>query len=416
MKKIFPVFLMMILSTAVAFAGSITIISPNGGENLVLGTTTTILYSRSGITNPVRITLWRNGVKLGTIADNLPANGIYSWPVGLYDNRVVSCGDGFKIKVKEKRSTVSGISESSFTIRRRGWRPPEPPAAAGIDIFQPGNDEVLEVGQARIIKWRTPEGSEGNSAPIMLTLWQIRPSRFRIIGRVTNQPGENQHTWVINTANIFGPGRYRICIHLADQTAKLAEGPEVQINLPERRSSEETINNDLEIGPVTPDCIRIQRVSGYGGGSAEYDLDKFRFRVFLKIRNNSWNRGHQPRPVINNVRCKYELWNRNRSIGGQRIADRTWTGGMTRWRWMGEVTVGPFESKGRGEWTTCVIAFSCFLYEEGYLEERNIEKEYYLKFELLPDDSVNDPNLENNEIRSSRFGHPTVGNAGINAE
>lgn len=420
MRKILLMLSAVMLSAVASVAGTITVISPNGGENLVMGTTTPILYGRSGITNTVKIELWKDGSYIGIIANNQPANGIYSWRVGTYANRVVSTGGGYRIKVRENNTRAVDGSDQTFFIRPRGWQPPQ---NRPINIYMPAENAVFQVGEICLIKWRTPDGVEGSNDSVMLTLWKPRQSRFRPIGHLINQPGENQFRWTIMREHIWEPGNYRICINKDNQAVKLAEGPLVRIRLSDNNASQsaggsstaQNPQNDLEIGPVTPDCITGRRVSHYGGGAAVYDFDKYRFTVNLKIRNNSWNPNNEPKPVIHRVPCSFKIYFRNYLVNGQRNTDTQWYHLSGRnYRNSGWLEVGPFESKLRGEWTTCAVSFSCFMMELGEQEESNTFREYYILFELNPAASINDPNPGNNSIRSSRFRQPNLGNATVN--
>lgn len=88
----------------------ITVVSPDGGENLVRGTTHTIRWSSSITERFVRINLLKNGVKILTIKQNTSNDGVYNWKVP----RSLSYGNDYKIKI------YSGIyndeSNSNFVI------------------------------------------------------------------------------------------------------------------------------------------------------------------------------------------------------------------------------------------------------------------------------------------------------------
>ena len=63
---------------------TVTVTSPNGSENWTIGSTQNITWTTSGTPANMKITLWKDGVLVGTIADNLaPTPGSYSWkPAG----------------------------------------------------------------------------------------------------------------------------------------------------------------------------------------------------------------------------------------------------------------------------------------------------------------------------------------------
>jgi hypothetical protein len=95
----------------------ITIVSPNGGEDLTIGSSMDIIWDSSGLTNPLKITLWRDNQLLGAIGNNIdPSNSSFSWTVGQYGGGMAAAGTGYKIKVKEKYSIVQDLSDNSFSL------------------------------------------------------------------------------------------------------------------------------------------------------------------------------------------------------------------------------------------------------------------------------------------------------------
>lgn len=96
---------------------TIKVISPNGGETWSKGLTHEITWESNEIITTFEITLWKNDVLLGTIEDNLPSTTTsYSWTVGSYQGGTASPGTGYTIKIIEEGTTVSDISDSSFSI------------------------------------------------------------------------------------------------------------------------------------------------------------------------------------------------------------------------------------------------------------------------------------------------------------
>jgi hypothetical protein len=97
----------------VAGSGStLTVISPNGGESLVAGTTNTITWT-SDIVGSVCIRLLKGGVRYALIAGALPNSGAFDWliPAGIvagedYTVKIASCGN----------SLLTDVSDASFAI------------------------------------------------------------------------------------------------------------------------------------------------------------------------------------------------------------------------------------------------------------------------------------------------------------
>ncbi len=96
---------------------NIKIITPNGNENWTLGENQNIKWTTDGISNYVKITLWKGKAKIGTIAKNLnPSTGVYHWKVGDYKKGKVDPGTGYFIKIKEQSFKTNYVSNSTFNI------------------------------------------------------------------------------------------------------------------------------------------------------------------------------------------------------------------------------------------------------------------------------------------------------------
>ncbi|MDQ1354367.1 MAG: hypothetical protein QG657_4676 [Acidobacteriota bacterium] len=95
----------------------LTVTSPNGGENWPTGSIHKITWNASGLSNSVKITLWKDGVLVGTILNNIsPTAGSYSWTVGQYNGGTAPVGTGYTIKIKEIGTAVSDASNAAFSI------------------------------------------------------------------------------------------------------------------------------------------------------------------------------------------------------------------------------------------------------------------------------------------------------------
>jgi hypothetical protein len=76
-----------------------TVVTPNGGEGWLLGTTQSITWISGGITGNLRIQLLKDDVLIGLIVE-VPANpGIYLWEVGRWTGGQVAPGPGYKIRI-----------------------------------------------------------------------------------------------------------------------------------------------------------------------------------------------------------------------------------------------------------------------------------------------------------------------------
>jgi len=115
MKKILvPVFAVCVTMGSLC-AQSIKIMAPMAtGQDLPAGSSYPIRWQATGLKNPVKITLWRNGLQMGVILKELKVvEGIssYNWPVGnLEIGGQAPVAKGYWIKVKEIGKPVAGKS------------------------------------------------------------------------------------------------------------------------------------------------------------------------------------------------------------------------------------------------------------------------------------------------------------------
>ncbi|MEN8153485.1 MAG: CARDB domain-containing protein [Acidobacteriota bacterium] len=120
MKKLNLLILSLLLIGSFAFAQSINVSLPNGGEDWTLGSSKNITWTATGLTNDVKITLWKNNVFLGLIAKDIdPSSGSYPWTVGTYTDGTAPADVDYKIKIREQGGesfTTEDMSDENFTI------------------------------------------------------------------------------------------------------------------------------------------------------------------------------------------------------------------------------------------------------------------------------------------------------------
>ncbi|MGE5409874.1 MAG: hypothetical protein ACM3MI_02865, partial [Clostridiales bacterium] len=142
MKRLLFTFLLFI-SALLRAQSSITVNSPNGGEHIQQGKSTTISWSFSGIINNVRIeysidggTNWTQIASSAPSANSGPNSGNYSWtvPIG-------STTDQARIRISDAVApSVYDISNSDFSI-------------INLDLLTPNGSEHLQAGKAYNINW-----------------------------------------------------------------------------------------------------------------------------------------------------------------------------------------------------------------------------------------------------------------------
>jgi Leucine-rich repeat (LRR) protein len=121
--------------------GDLTVLTPNGGENLETGYEYNISWTCSGLNNVIIEYSVNNGATWLYI-DKVPAdNGSYTWtvPGTLSDNCVV------RVTGADSDENPSDISDEVFTIFD--------PTQASIEVFTPNGGESLYVGEEYYITW-----------------------------------------------------------------------------------------------------------------------------------------------------------------------------------------------------------------------------------------------------------------------
>lgn len=96
---------------------TITVTSPNGGENWPMGSSQDITWTAAGLSANLYLILQQNGSDVALIAKNVnPAAGSYTWTVGNCAQGTVNPGTNYKVKIREMGTTVSDMSDATFQI------------------------------------------------------------------------------------------------------------------------------------------------------------------------------------------------------------------------------------------------------------------------------------------------------------
>lgn len=135
------------VSDEVFTMSGIAVTSPNGGETLDIGSTYDITWE--AVSGPLKITLLKNGVEEGVIANGVDASpGSYTWTVGLHSNGTALPGTGYTIKIKEKSTVLNDVSDAPFNLK-------------GIAVTSPNGGNTWMLGDAYNITWAA-HGITGN--------------------------------------------------------------------------------------------------------------------------------------------------------------------------------------------------------------------------------------------------------------
>ncbi|PWB56920.1 MAG: hypothetical protein C3F06_00055 [Candidatus Methanoperedenaceae archaeon] len=170
---------MEVIDTVSTLQGtSITIVSPNGGENWVRGTTYTIKWNRTGsIGTRVKIELFRGSTLSRTISSSTSNDGTYSWTIPSSQK----LDSNYKIRITSRGNpSYTDTSDNSFTI-----------SGQSITVISPNGGENWVRETNHNINWNR-KGSTGTRVKIEL----FRGSTLsRTISSSTSNDGS--YSWTI---------------------------------------------------------------------------------------------------------------------------------------------------------------------------------------------------------------------------
>lgn len=239
-KGIFLVSGCLLIAGAV-FAQSVTITSPNGNENWPLGASRNITWTFSSFSvgTPMRLILYKEGVKVGDIAQNVPIGqngaGTYAWTVGAYVGGTAAAGSGYKVRIRPQNSQAPmDASNAAFTIDPASEPPGEPSTPGGlkahvgaatalisIRVLEPTKVSVWTIGETHTIRW---QASDSVSYPLSIFLVSADHKIPIVdIGKTEGTSRPTQKTWVV-TNNLYD-GQYCIRITSADREHEVHSQP-----------------------------------------------------------------------------------------------------------------------------------------------------------------------------------------------
>jgi hypothetical protein len=128
--------------------GSITVVSPNGGEVWQIGSTHNILWTDNLCEN-VRIELWKGGGFNSLIVASTPSNGSYSWTILPNSSSTIIPGNDYRVRILSAEPNTSSnlpsdFSDAHFTICTGPY----------IIVTSPNGGEVWARGTTRCITWQ----------------------------------------------------------------------------------------------------------------------------------------------------------------------------------------------------------------------------------------------------------------------
>lgn len=133
---------------------TLAVLSPNGGERLNQGTPWRIAWEASGIWTPLQLYLWRDGILVGTIAENLdPLSGAYTWRPGDILGGSAPVGDRYRIRIKAP-GQLNDASDAPFSLVTLRLRSPNGGENLGRGSVVPISWSAGGLGLLRISLWR----------------------------------------------------------------------------------------------------------------------------------------------------------------------------------------------------------------------------------------------------------------------
>jgi hypothetical protein len=169
-------------------AGTLTVASPNGGQNWVRGTAHTITWTSTGSPGAnVKIELLKAGVSVGVVSSSTANDGSYGWTI----SSTQTLGTDYKIRITSTSITsITDSSNNNFAITAS--------AASTIIVTTPNGGQTWARSSVHTITW-TSAGSPGAYVKIELLKSGVS------VGVVTSStPNDGSHDWYISSTRAVG--------------------------------------------------------------------------------------------------------------------------------------------------------------------------------------------------------------------
>ena len=231
MKRLLCVLSVYLVIGGVAFAQSVKVTSPNGGESWKLGTTQNITWTFQDVPGnaKLKLILLKDGAKLGDIADNVNLGtagaGSFPWPVGTYLGGTAPEGGGYKVRVRAMNDTnIIDASDQTFAIAAASTgggegipaqRKPIPTFLKPLRITEPTSSTAWTVGDTRTIMW-----TAGVQVKYPLSIFLVSEDHHIPvvdIGKVEQVGSTRPHEKPWTVTNNVHSGKYCIRITSADR-------------------------------------------------------------------------------------------------------------------------------------------------------------------------------------------------------
>lgn len=246
--------------------GPLEMLYPIGHEILTVGKQEQISWT--SLAAPVRISLWRDDVEVGVVADPVDGSlGSYSWPVGLLaDGTVVEPAADYLMRIEESSgSGVSDTIDNPFVL-----------ADPGIRVITPNQVQSVATGQDLDISWLAPY------------IDRVKISLFRsgewVKDLATDVPGaDGSYRWTVGSGVDEDPGD--------DYTIRITQQSDTNVHAELDQSDSVFEICDPTVRVLTPNGGESLRLGTtyditWSGGARD-DLVKI---VLFKENGSSWVR------------------------------------------------------------------------------------------------------------------------------
>ena len=164
---------------------TITVISPNGGQSWVRGTTHAIKWTSTGSPGAyVKIELLKSGIVNKIIASSTANDGSYSWTI----SSTQTLGTDYKIRITStSKPSITDSSNSNFAIVR-----------GTLTVTSPNGGESWKRGTVHTITW-SKSGSTGSYVKIELL-------KSGVVNRVitSSTANDGSYSWTILSTQTLG--------------------------------------------------------------------------------------------------------------------------------------------------------------------------------------------------------------------
>jgi hypothetical protein len=149
MRKLCLGLAIALFAAGAALPQTISLISPNGGEDWVLGSVHPITWTPS-VEGNLRILLFKGTQNIGIIKDSVPvAQGSFTWTVGSYQGGTAVPGSDYKVRIRVIQTELWDASDRAFSLSPAGVVP----GAGAITVNEPNGGETLWTGTAYWVRW-----------------------------------------------------------------------------------------------------------------------------------------------------------------------------------------------------------------------------------------------------------------------